>query len=315
MNKLIRFWIKSPILLRTNSVIVVWFGVILGSVIALAVPTILILVYKIDQQQYIPFFYDFFTWWPIFSIAGAILFFHDNWLQAIKNFKKIFTKGEKEWRRPGAVFYGGFLGSLILACLLDTIYKVSLLYCLDFAFLIIPFYHGLSRLACLNFGCCYGKNCSAEFVLGVAYDHPSSEPVRHGIPKETKLHPAQLYEMVGCILLGITLVSLEGKVSAGRIFASYLIGYGVIRFSLEFVRDNTFEKKVYRFISIWQLLSLFFTFAGIILWLYLPNEAPLKMNVPIKNLDYGRIFLLTIWNMLAIACTFGIHFRKKDEDL
>lgn len=308
-------WTKSPIAFRNDKFILVWFGVIVGAVVALAVPTILILSYRLGEPLYVKFFFSFFTWWPVFSILGAILLFHDFWFRLGRSVKKI-VKGEKvTWRRPGAVFYGGFTGSLLLMLLLGYRLNLSALRALDFIFIIIPFYHGISRLACLNFGCCYGKKCTHSAILKVSYVHPESEPVKHGIPKGQYLHAVQLYEMICCIAIGILLVSLIGRLGEGRIFAVYLICYGIVRFLLEFVRDNTYEKMLSFRISIWQLLSLLFAVAGLILYLLLPDKNPIRLISSPANPDYTGIIILSLWNALSVGLTFGIHFRKRDESL
>jgi prolipoprotein diacylglyceryl transferase len=315
LDKLINFWTRTPIALRTDRIIVVWFGVIVGGVAAFAIPVILLFSYEMTSMTYVRFFYSFFFWWPIFAILGSILLFHDFWFKLGGMIKKIFSGEKYSWRRPGAVFYGGFLGSLILIIILAVRYKLSILYALDFVFTLIPFFHGISRLACLNFGCCYGKPCAASTPLKVQYRHPDSEPVRHGIPEGQSLHPVQLYEMACCIFIGCFLFSLAGKLGEGKIFAVYLVSYGIARFFLEFIRDNTHEKVLFGRISIWQALSLCFIAGGIVLLFALPGTKPVRWQNPQIDPDYSHIFLLAAWNACALGLVFGIHFRKREEAL
>lgn len=315
LNGIIRRWARSPIAYRNDQFILVWFGVIVGGVVALAVPTILLFSYRMGEPLYVRFFFAFFTWWPVFSILGAILLFHDFWFRLSRSLKKMLRGEKVTWRRPGAVFYGGFTGSLILMLLLGYRLHLSALRALDFIFIIIPFFHGISRLACLNFGCCYGKKCSHSALLKVSYEHPDSEPVKHGIPKGQYLHAVQLYEMICCIGIGIFLVFLTGKLGEGKIFAVYLVCYGIVRFLLEFVRDNTFEKMLPVKISIWQLLSLLFAAGGLVLYLLLPDKNPVRLSSSFGEPDYARIIMLSLWNALSVGLTFGIHFRKPGEAL
>lgn len=315
INGFLNFWTNSPIVKRTDTYVFVWFGIILGGILFFAVPTVLVMSHRIPNPKYTKFFYEFFTWWPLFSIGGSIFLFHDFWF-SFGNFLKRVVLGEKvKWQRPGAVFYGGFAGSIILISILGYQYDLSPFYALDFIFLIIPFYHGLSRLACLNFGCCYGKKCTNKNFLKVSYHHPDSEPVRHGIKKGTYLHPVQLYEGILNVLIGVTLLSLLGKVGTGKIFSVYLISYGTIRFFLEYIRDNTFERVYFDLISIWQILSLTFVVFGIILIFILPEDTGLVLDKEFSELDIKKIIILTIWNALAITITFGLHFRKPGEPL
>ena len=85
----IRRWARSPIAYRNDHFILVWFGVIVGAVVALAVPTILLFSYRMGEPLYVKFFFSFFTWWPVFSVLGAILLFHDFWFSLGRSIKKI----------------------------------------------------------------------------------------------------------------------------------------------------------------------------------------------------------------------------------
>ncbi|CAM4217316.1 prolipoprotein diacylglyceryl transferase family protein [Zobellia nedashkovskayae] len=314
-KKFFDLWTSTPILRRTENYVFVWFGVILGTVILFAVPTVLIMSHLLPNSAYTKFFYDFFKWWPLFSIGGSIFLFHDFWFKLNKFFKLILSGKNVKWQRPGAVFYGGFIGSSILIFLLGNKYNLSTFYALDFIFLIIPFYHGLSRLACLNYGCCYGKKCSTDYFLKISFSHPDSEPVRHGIVKGTFLHPVQLYEGILCVLIGLLLVFLLGKVGSGKIFSVYLISYGIVRFFLEYFRDNTHEKVYFNLISIWQVLSLVFLVVGVLLLYLLPQDDGLILMDNFTDFYLNDVAYLTIWNCLAITLTFGLHFRKLGEPL
>jgi prolipoprotein diacylglyceryltransferase len=315
LQYLIDYWTRTPIALRTNKFILVWFGVIVGAVVLLAVTAILMLSYRLPYTEYRDFLFVFFMWWPFFSILGAILLFHDFWF-ALGDAVRKFMSGKKfVWRRPGAVFYGGFTGSLILVILLKLRYEVSILYVLDFLFVVIPFFHGVSRLACFNFGCCYGKKCNARLLFSVGYRHSDSEPVRHGIENGQHLHAVQLYEMFICMLISLCLFLLIGRLGEGKIFALYLILYGTCRFFLEFVRDNSHEKVFWKKISVWQMLSLCFVIAGVLLMVLLPVGRPMSLSREPGQIDYWTISALAIWNAVSLGLTFGIHFRKKHEPL
>jgi len=315
MNKLIKRWTSNPLLLRADTFLIVWFGPILGSVVGIAVFTSLTFAEKTAPAEYVPVFNSFFLLWPLAAIAGSILFFQGFWFELGKFARKVFLGKWHTWHRPGAVFYGGFLGSTILVLLLANSYHVSVLYIMDFLFLFIPFFHGLSRLACLNFGCCYGKPCSPSNPLAVCYTHPLSEPVRHGFPEGQSRHATQLYEMMLCILLGMIIFNLRSFTGTGKVFSTYLAGYGLIRFLLEFVRDNSHE-RVISGLSIWQFLSLVFLAAGISGWIFLPSNPTFEQKqITIPTENYFNTALIATENALLIALTFGIHFRKRGESL
>jgi len=96
--------------------------------------------------------------------------------------------------------------------------------------LIVPFviFHAIGRIGCFLGGCCYGR--ATDSILGVYFpDLPESGIYHNG----QKLLPTQLFEAVGlaCLAVGLHFVK-RGK------FPLYLIAYAVLRFCLEFLRDD-----------------------------------------------------------------------------
>jgi len=88
-------------------------------------------------------------------------------------------------------------------------------------------------------------------------------------------HPTQLYEMIaeGLLLGLISYVILRKKLRDGLGFWSFIGGYGIVRFMIEFVRvpdDISFYEDfgfIFGFMSIGQFLSLLMIIAaGIGLW-------------------------------------------------
>jgi len=313
VNNFIKFWTKTPIMIRSANYIFVWFGVIVGIILGCSVTLTLLLSHRIENSNYVPFFNQYFILFPIIYVLGSIIFFQGFWFELGIIIKRLLSKKKYEWRRPQAVFFGGFLGCILLGMLLSYLNNISGWYAADFLVLILPFSHGLARLGCLNFGCCYGKVCSESHLLKVVYTHPQSEPVRKG-SHEVSRYAVQLYEMILCISLGIFLWSLLGRVSAGKIFACYLLGYGLIRFLLEFVRDNTYELRI-GMLSIWQYVSLACFMLGVIILLVLKNYPPLILTNKPVGINLCKYILIGIWNAVVIGITFSLHFRKAGQSL
>lgn len=314
VNRIISYWVANPILKRGRSYIFVKFGLIIGIVTAIGVFSLLSLAVRIDRPEYLDFFYAWLFWWPFAAVIGSIVLFQDFWFQLKDSLKKVFNGGFYEWHRPPAVFYGGFLGSVFLMAYLAVEYKVSVLYALDLVVVVFPIFHGLARLGCLNFGCCYGKPCSHKALFKVSYHHPSSLPVRHGHGVGVDRHPVQLYELTLCLLLGFGLYQVIGKVHLGQVLALYMVGYGIIRFILEMVRDNSHE-RVMSGVSIWQMLSLLFIAAGVALWCWLPDlPGPVLVERPLQ-LNVFSALALSLWAGLALSIGFGLHFRQPGEAL
>jgi len=111
---------------------------------------------------------------------------------------------------------------------------------------ILPFSIGIGRVGCLIAGCC----------RGVPWDGPWAISYGDGIPR----HPAPLYEMLFNIAMGFVLLALcRRQILFGRLFALYLLSYGVFRFLIEFIRDTA---KPYDGLSAYQLMCIVMIVAG-----------------------------------------------------
>jgi phosphatidylglycerol---prolipoprotein diacylglyceryl transferase len=94
-------------------------------------------------------------------------------------------------------------------------------------------------------------------------------------PQRLPRHPSQLYEAIGeGVLLSLFLRALDRRSFAagwyrpGLLTAAFLVGYGVVRFLIEFMRE---PDKQLGFIvgafSMGQLLSAIMVAAGVVLWI------------------------------------------------
>ena len=96
----------------------------------------------------------------------------------------------------------------------------------------IPLMHAFGRVGCFTAGCCYGIPSDWGFYFDASPIAP------HGV----RLLPVQLIESA-CLLVLFFLMYHYGKQKRlpGKMLAFYLIGYGVIRFILEFFRYDAFR--------------------------------------------------------------------------
>jgi len=112
--------------------------------------------------------------------------------------------------------------------------------------IILPFSIGLGRIGCLIVGCCRGEPWDGPWAI--AYDD--------GIPR----HPAPVYEMLFHWAMGFLLIALwRRQILFGRLFALYLLSYGVFRFLTEFLRETP---KAFGGLSAYQIMSLLMIVAG-----------------------------------------------------
>jgi prolipoprotein diacylglyceryltransferase len=114
--------------------------------------------------------------------------------------------------------------------------------------IILPFSVGIGRVGCLIAGCC----------RGAPWDGPVAIAYSDGVLR----HPAQAYEIVFHISMGLLLRALwRRQILFGRLFALYLATYGVFRYFTEFLRDTP---KAFAGLSAYQWLALAMIAAGAI---------------------------------------------------
>ena len=219
----------------------------------------------------------------ITGLAGARIF---SWLFE-------FPPGFSLWQAllepsGGLVFYGGVIGGLVSAIAYGLLARVSLRTLLDV--LAAPLAVGLAfgRIGCFMAGCCWGDVCvdqkqlatlpdarvryqidtvpflsRATFPLAVRFPVDCGALNQHielGLlpPTATQslpVHPVQLYESSLAFLLAFYLQRRFRKRKwAGEVFCWFLAGYGIIRFTMEFLRaDNS---PIYFGLTLSQVISL-----------------------------------------------------------
>ena len=106
LNTFIKFWTKTPIMIRSTNYILVWFGVIVVIILGASVTLALILSPRIENANYAPLFNQYFILFPIVYVLGTLIFFQDFWFEIGKIIKRLFSKEKYEWHRPRAVFFG-----------------------------------------------------------------------------------------------------------------------------------------------------------------------------------------------------------------
>mgnify|MGYP002431663109 CR=1 FL=1 len=177
-------------------------------------------------------------------IGSRIFYVIEFWHQFSGNPLKIFRIDQ-----GGLVFYGGFLLVLVILWLYSRWKKLSIARIFDIYGPAMALGHAFGRIGCFMQGCCFGRptqHCGVSFPPGTApaLKYPDFTTVKiaengQAFIRSLALHPVQLYESLANLLLCIVLLLLFKKVrKVGQVAASYFIGYGLIRFSLEFLRGD-----------------------------------------------------------------------------
>ncbi len=203
-----------------------------------------------------------------FGILAAALF------QSLYNYIDNPSAG---FSLSGMTFIGGLIGGVVsfLAVYWIYIYVVhprtkikwlapqfnaTLTDALPFIPIGITIAHAFGRLGCFFAGCCYGKPTNAWYGLPVAKDYSGN------------VIPTQLFEMIFLILLSAAMAVMFFKFKFNYNFALYAIAYGIWRFLIEFVRDDsrgTFIGTALTPSQIWSIVMVLFGIGYVFLQKYI----------------------------------------------
>ena len=195
----------------------------------------------------------------------------------------------------GLIFYGGLIGAALAITVVAKAGKHKLTSYYDLAIAAVPFGHALGRIGCFLNGCCWGSvtdaACAVSYPLGSAPHHAHSQVpglLAEGATGSAPVHPVQLYEAGLSLLLFAILVYLfPRRKKDGTILAIYAMGYGVIRFIMEFFRGDIRNSVLpdgssflgLEHLDVAQFISICIFAFGLILWIFFrsPRE-PLTPN-------------------------------------
>ncbi len=242
---------------------VYWYGIIITTGIMLC----LYLAYRhapkygIDQE----FLLDNFIMIIIASLLGARAYYvMFSWDQFKGDFMKII-----DFRQGGMAFYGGVIGAVIAILVIHAIKKKPALKFIDFCAVYLPLGQAIGR---------WGNFVNQE-AFGVNTDLPwgmISNGTKAYLEMNPQLgqnpalpvHPTFFYEFLGNMILFVVLILYRRKNKHnGDLLATYLIGYGIIRYVVEGLRtDSLYVGQTTVRVS--QLLSLFMVVGGIGIFVY-----------------------------------------------
>jgi phosphatidylglycerol:prolipoprotein diacylglycerol transferase len=140
-----------------------------------------------------------------------------------------------DFLRSGGVFYGGLIGAVLTGYFLMKRYKLPWWKTADACAPGIAIGNFFGRQGCFAAGCCWGKPTSLPW--GVKFTELGHQIT--GVPTDVYLHPTQLYESFAMLLVFLFLFWLHKRRRfSGQVILFYVLLYSIVRFAIEFVRDD-----------------------------------------------------------------------------
>jgi phosphatidylglycerol---prolipoprotein diacylglyceryl transferase len=264
-----------PELFRIGNFPVNTYGVLLalGMLLALFVASKLAARDGLPRER----IYDLGLWTLIGGLVGSkvlMYFTEDN--------VHIFSL---DFLRSGGVYYGGFIGGFIALVLLIRWYKLPFWKVADAFAPGVALGQAIGRQGCFAAGCCWGKPTGLPW--GVHFTEAAHDftgvPIYGADGSALHLHPTQLYESITMLIVFALLVWIHKKKRFdGQVLIAYAIIYGIVRFIIEFFRDdprgNLFGLTSLLGISTSQIISLLVAACAVIFMIWrlkaTKNQAP-----------------------------------------
>jgi phosphatidylglycerol:prolipoprotein diacylglycerol transferase len=260
-----------------------------GVLLALAFLSAILIAAKLGARDGLPRerVYDLGLWILLAAIVGS-------------KFLMLFTEPEYredparlislDFLRSGGVFYGGFITAVVAGYFLIRRYKLPWWKTADAFAPGIALGNAIGRQGCFAAGCCWGKPTTMPW--GVEFTKAGHDVT--GVPLDVHLHPTQLYESFGALLVFFFLIWLHRrKRFSGQVILFYAVLYAVMRFTIEFFRDDPrgdiLGLTTLTGLSTSQMLSLVVGIVGLIFlirrWRSAPDEKPEKVS---RTVDAAR---------------------------
>lgn len=236
-----------------------------GVFLAIAFLCAILIAVRLARRDGLPSekIYDLSLWMLLAGLIGSkilMLFtepdYRDNPVQLLS----------LDFLRSGGVFYGGLLGAVVAGYFLMKRYKLPWWKTADACAPGIAVANFFGRQGCFAAGCCWGKPTTLPW--GVKFTDLGHQIT--GVPTDAHLHPTQLYESFAMLIVFVFLLWLhKRKRFNGQVILAYALLYAVIRFAIEFVRDDprgdVFGLTSLTGLSTSQLISLVIGITSLIL--------------------------------------------------
>jgi phosphatidylglycerol:prolipoprotein diacylglycerol transferase len=219
-----------PEIFRIGNFPINTYGVLLAVAFLLAI----LIAAKLAARDGLPRerVYDLGLWILLAAIVGSkvlMLFTEPEYREDPTRFLSL------DFLRSGGVFYGGFITAVVAGYFLIRRYKLPWWKTADAFAPGLALGNAIGRQGCFAAGCCWGKPTTMPW--GVQFTEAGNRVT--GVPLDVHLHPTQLYESFGALLIFFFLFWLHRrKRFSGQVILFYAVLYAVMRFTIEFFRDD-----------------------------------------------------------------------------
>ncbi|MBL8018631.1 MAG: prolipoprotein diacylglyceryl transferase [Leptospirales bacterium] len=309
MIRAIRVWIqkwlnreidRSIILVQWNDVIIVRFGLVSAFALLLGLVSFIAVFRGIGISR------EAMRNLLIFSPLNLIFF---SFVQGM-----IFSRGaaRERFRNISFGFFGGIAGVFLTFLFASLYYGLNLYLMLDVSVLLAAFIHSYARTACINYGCCHGKErVSTEDSLHMIYKQSMAKAVRISFMANRPLYPVQFYESVGCFAIGLVLLAIAlFWHKTGLMLGTYLMLYGSLRFFCEFYRGEA-ERRTIGSLTVYQWICLALILVGVgVAFTAIVQSVPGKISISKESLLEPLQYLpFLIFMPFVILFFYGFHYR------
>lgn len=227
--------------------------------------------------------------------------------------RELFRRPLQTLIKPGYMLHGGIAGGLIALWGMSMLTGTPVLRLLDAPALAMPLGEAIARLGCYVYGCCWGRPTTSWF--GVRYTSPHAKVVRCAPHlMNVKIHPAQLYALV--VYLGMFAVfyaALPFLPFDGFLAGAYLIVHSIIRYSLEFFRQDD-RGKLWGKITHTNLYSAVMVGMGLVcLMAGWASGAHVPVDTTVRLIDVVLNPAVAPWiamYALVFGFAYGVHYGK-----
>jgi phosphatidylglycerol:prolipoprotein diacylglycerol transferase len=227
--------------------------------------TYILVLYRIRKEHYeysAETVQDYFVWAVLGLILGArlgyVLFYNLSYylhhpLEIFLPFE--FANGIRFVGISGMSYHGGAIGVLLSSLIFCRRHQIEFWRFADLFIPAIPLGYTFGRIGNFINGELYGRATTVPW--GMIFPADSLQLIRH---------PSQLYEAFfeGLVLFAVLWMIRKKSPFDGFLLAFYVIGYGLVRFFIEFFREpDTQLGFVWASLSMGQVLCILMILAGL----------------------------------------------------